>query len=88
MNYKYKKYQPIIIKWLDSVTENGWNRDDYFDNENSIEQETIGMFSRETKRTIQVYQSRGIDGSKLVNAMIQIPKCSIIKINILTNPKQ
>lgn len=81
---KLKKYQPIRILWLDSVHESGWKRDEDFNEEGEIEYETVGLFSRETKRAIQVVQSRGVGSSipnnHLVDAMMQIPKCAITKI--------
>ena len=84
---KFAKFQPIRIKWLDSVHDSGWKRDKEFEGEGEIEYETVGLFSRETSRAVQVYQSRCLGSEEpdnhLVDAMMQIPKCAILSVKPL-----
>lgn len=84
---KYKTFQPVLIKWLDSVHDSGWKRQSEFSDEGMIEYETIGLWGGITERTVKVYQSRCLETDKeddyLVDNMMQIPKVAIIKIENL-----
>lgn len=73
---------------MDSVYDSGWCKEDaYKDDEKDIEHKTAGYCLGETKRTIQVIQSKSesVDNKKRhnVDAMMQIPKKAILKIRKL-----
>lgn len=84
---RYNKYDVILIKWLDSVHDSGWKRENELDDEGEIEYETVGLYIGETKRTIKVVQSKccgtSIENNYLVDALMQIPKVAILNIKKL-----
>lgn len=84
---KYKKFDKLEIHWLDSLHTSGWkSEEDIKTSDKELEHTSVGYFMREDKRSIvliQSYQLGKDDGDTNVDAIMEIPKCSILKIKIV-----
>jgi len=85
---KYNKFDKIEIEWLDSKHETGWLREKNFKTEYlDLCEKTVGYFLRATKHSIIVIQSysvkEDIKGGFEIDAIMEIPKKAIVKINKL-----
>lgn len=88
---KWDKYEII---WEDSYHTSGWHPLDFVDidnNEDSVEQMTVGYFVGESKRTYSFAQSAKANPNlhnqpdTYVDAVLTIPKKAILKLAKLKN---
>ena len=84
----FKKWTPVEITWLDSTHASGWTFDDASKpKDEHLEQITVGYFRCNTDKSINVVQSMSAnehyDGSRSIDARMQIPWCAIIKVKKL-----
>lgn len=90
---KLKKWDRIQIWWEDSMHDDGWKRDDHFgpDDDKWLDHETIGFLLLETKKSLNVVQSKRIapnkDESVSTDSSMCIPKRAITKIKKLSTGK-
>ena len=82
-----KKHDVVEILWLDSQGCGGWTYDTkmVFSKE-ELTQTTVGYLLNETDFSIAVMQSCRtvkITGERNIDNMIEIPKCSILNVEVL-----
>lgn len=74
-----KKWDTIEVKWLDSTHTFGWQP---YDNEEIDEEQlyhqSVGYFLEESKKAIMLIQSYNTNCKNSIDAILVIPKCSII----------
>ena len=83
---KLKKWQIIEIEWLDSGALSGWTKDELDFKKKDLEYNTVGYFLKETDYSISVIQSRKhavVEQGTSINALMEIPKVAITKLNII-----
>ncbi|HDY68436.1 hypothetical protein LCGC14_2861820 [marine sediment metagenome] len=86
---KIKKYQIIEIEWLDSLHTTGWMKEESVQTTplEKMKHKTLGYFLREDEKSLLVIQSYGnfIEGSPMVDGIMEIPKGCILRIKKLIN---
>ena len=76
----------VEIRWVDAASHGGWaDLSHYRDNKNISEIESLGYLTKNTKREIQLVQSRSKNGT--VADSITIPKTWIISAKYLSKPR-
>lgn len=83
----YKLFTIVEIDWLDSLHKFGWtNHKGNKIDDTQLEHKTVGFFRGNSKHCIHVcqsYGSEGEDSDRNVDALMQIPWCSITKIRVI-----
>ena len=90
MSKNIKKFKPkdiLEILWADSHHHSGWltpeDAQDFVDSKNQFIIHTIGYFFSEDKIFIYLIQSQDTQESSLIDAIVGIPKGTILRINKL-----
>lgn len=83
---KYKPYELIEVDWLDSCHLSGWSRlKNISFNKKDLMHQTSGYFFKETPYSVCIVQSKKMypEENSSVDAMMEIPKVSILKVKKL-----
>jgi hypothetical protein len=86
---KLKKWEPIELRWIDSMADSGWKPESAHTPEGvdrDLEHLTVGYFFMETPRTICVIQSRSDWDyeTKNVDGVMSIPKVAVLNLKRLS----
>lgn len=75
-----KKWDRVEIKWLDSTHTVGWMpyEEEGIDDEQMYHQ-SVGYFLEENAKAIMIVQSYNTHYKNSIDAIMVIPKCSILK---------
>lgn len=75
----FKQFTRLEIDWIDSMHEAGWQKLSKFDaSEDQMEHKTIGYVVHESKTSLGVCQSYGVNRKDpTIDSVMQIPKKAI-----------
>jgi len=80
-----RKLPRVEVCWIDAEASGGWKTLSDYRRQNLSEVESIGYLTKNTKREIQLIQSRSKNGT--IADSITIPKAWIISAKYLSRPR-